>query len=57
MNRRPNTLSRRRIDHAVAHGRHLQGRAFAGAFRWLTRAVAGGLDTVRFGAPRILGAG
>ena len=57
MNRRPNTPSQRRIDHAVAHGRHLQSQAFAGAFRWLTRAVAGGLDTVRFGAPRILGAG
>ena len=57
MNRRPNNPSQNRIDYAVARGRHLQSRAFADAFRWLARAVAGGLDTVRFGAPRILGAG
>ena len=57
MNRRPNNPSQNRIDHAVARGRHLQSRAFADAFRWLARIVAGGLDTVRFGAPRTLGAG
>ena len=57
MNRRPNTPSQRRIDHAVAHGRHLQSRAFADAFGWLARVVAGGVDTVRFAAPRILWAG
>ncbi len=57
MNRRLNNPSQNRIDHAVARGRHLQSLAFADAFRRLARAVAGGLDTVRFGAPRILGAG
>lgn len=57
MNCRPSNPSQNRIDHAVARGRHLQSLAFADAFRRLARAVAGGLDTVRFGAPRILGAG